>query len=587
MPLSLLLAQQFTMLTDGVRKLSRWESLTDTFALVARRLRSAFLVQWFGTALPLAGLDLLVTIGNLDELQARWAMVTRGRRDDAGSPGPNLMEPLLGYTGTLAGVLAFPLNGMVAAMILGSVMRRWWQKLLAGLVWISGGGLLTAVLLLGGPLLALGLIPYAISGQASDLYDVLGGLAALALPLHRLWAQLSGREPIRNPLLRQLVVLADRLAALVAQVLGAVAVAVTRIAPQLGPAVDAARATLHAVGQILDAIQLVVLSVLDALGLMLRGPASLPAIARGVVTALAGLAGKLGRMTAATLTGLAAIVMGRFAPTLYAVVRFTVDAAKFVHKVIVDHPTVRWLLSLLGIIRVVRAWYARRPPAPVKPRKSKPPSPWVTSFPVPGSVVKLGRLLTTTPSVPSLTVSAPPLVAPGLIPPIAGAMRAGLLAAPADPFALTTPQRAALERFRRPPSVFGGMRADLLRRTEEAGTTGGMFALADVLAGITPYLTRSAESVMPAQVRSFLPRLGALLDAIDLNLHGKARTRPTKDLREPADVRPVIGRLRVRTAAGSQAGPPIRDFVTALRREFDARTYPVPAPADRASRGTR
>jgi len=89
-PLSLLLTQQFAVLTDGVRKLSRWESLTDTFALVARRLRSAFLVQWFGTALPVAGLDLAVVIGNLDELQARWAMVTRGRRDDGGFPGPNL-----------------------------------------------------------------------------------------------------------------------------------------------------------------------------------------------------------------------------------------------------------------------------------------------------------------------------------------------------------------------------------------------------------------------------------------------------------------------------------------------------------------
>lgn len=588
MPLSLLLAQQFTVLTDGVRKLSRWESLTDTFALVARRLRSAFLVQWFGASLPVAGLDLQVTISNLDELQARWAVVTQGRRNDPGSPGPNLTEPLLGATGMLAGVLTVPVNGVVAAVLLGTVLRRLWQKLLVGLAGISGLGLVA--LLIVSPLFGLTLIAYAISGQASDLYELLGAVAALALPLRRLWAQLSGREPIRNPLLRQLVTLADRLAALLAQLLGAVAVAVTRIAPQLGPAVDAARATLHAIGQILDAIQLVVLSVLDALGRMLHGPASPPAIARGVVTALAGLVGGLGRMIAATLTDLVAIAMGRFTPTLHTLVRFTVDAARFVREVIVDHPTVRWLLSLLGIVRVVRAWYASRPSAPAKSRKRKPPpSPWLTSFPVPGSAVKLGRLLTTTPPVPSLTMSAPPLVGPDLIPPIADALREGLLAPPADPFALTPPQRAALERFRHPPSVFGGVRAELVSRRQEADTTGAMFTLADVLAGITPYLTRSAESVMPAQAQSFLPGLGALLDLIDLNLHGKARARPTKDLPEPADVRPVIGRLRVRTDAGPQAGPAIRDFVTTLRREFDARTYPVPvpAPAATARRGVR
>jgi hypothetical protein len=114
-----------------------------------------------------------------------------------------------------------------------------------------------------------------------------------------------------------------------------------------------------------------------------------------------------------------------------------------------------------------------------------------------------------------------------------------------------------------------------------------MFTLADVLAGITPYLTRSAESLMPPQAQSFLPKLGALLDLIDLELHGKAGTHPTKDLPEPAAVRPVIGRLLVRTDAGSQAGPPIREFVSMLRRELDARTYLVPAAAGGDRRGAR
>ena len=92
---------------------------------------------------------------------------------------------------------------------------------------------------------------------------------------------------------------------------------------------------------------------------------------------------------------------------------------------------------------------------------------------------------------------------------------------------------------------------------------------------------------MSQQAQSFLPKIGALLDRIDLELHGKARPHPTKDLPEPADVRPVIGRLLVRTDAGSQAGPPIREFVSMLRRELDTRTYLAPTVAASDRRGAR
>ena len=95
MPLSLLLAQHLTFLTRGVKKLDRWEGLTDTFALVARRLRGAFMVGWFGPGIPVQGLDVVVTVTNLSELYDRYLQVTSGNRG-SGSRGPNLTEPLLG-----------------------------------------------------------------------------------------------------------------------------------------------------------------------------------------------------------------------------------------------------------------------------------------------------------------------------------------------------------------------------------------------------------------------------------------------------------------------------------------------------------
>ena len=574
MPLSLLLTQQLTLLTKGVRQLAAWEGLTDTFALVAKRLRSSFLVRWFGTALPVEGLDLKVTIVNLDELRARYGLVTAGNRG-AGSGGPNLTEPLLGAGGMLAGALASPLNAMVAIVLVESFLGRWWQRLIAGLGWISAGGLVTAALLVAAPLVALGLIASGFGGQASDRHDLLGALAAMALPLQRLWAQLTRREPARNPLLRQLLTLGDRLAALLAQMVGAIAVAVTRIAPVLRPVTDAARATIAAVGQIIEAIRLVVQDILTAFGLLLRGPGSVPAIVTSVVAAARALVDRLGGMVDATLTELLEIALERFGLTLLAIVVFVVDAARLVKAVILDQAFVRWLRSLGGLAETFRAWRSRPgPPATATPSSKKPPSPWVTSL-VPPSVRAFGKALGLTPTVPLPTLTAPPFVGLENLAPIAEAMRAGLLFAPPDPFALGTGQRDALRRFRRPPSVLGALKAELDEGRKASAEGGRAFALADIYAGLRPYVTRSIELLAPGPAASVLPAIEGLLDRLDVELRGRRATYPTRDLPEPAEVRPVVGRLVVRTGGVPDTEGQFRSFVATLRRELDTRPYTV------------
>ena len=77
MPLAILLADTLSVITTGVRGLMRWQSITEIWILVAARARSAWLVGWFGSRPPIAGVDVLVAFVNHDALRRRWALVTR------------------------------------------------------------------------------------------------------------------------------------------------------------------------------------------------------------------------------------------------------------------------------------------------------------------------------------------------------------------------------------------------------------------------------------------------------------------------------------------------------------------------------
>ena len=92
MPLAILLQEQLGILTRGVdEKLRHWDEATERFALVVDRLRSAYLVHWFGTALPSVGVALRVGLANMHELRARWLAIgaRRRRRNAARRPEPD------------------------------------------------------------------------------------------------------------------------------------------------------------------------------------------------------------------------------------------------------------------------------------------------------------------------------------------------------------------------------------------------------------------------------------------------------------------------------------------------------------------
>lgn len=572
MPLSMLLTDTLSTVTVKVKELSPWQGLTDRLTLVAARLRSAYLVGWFGTRLPVRGICLHVAFVNMHELRHRWLSIGAGRRAAPGRTGPNLTEPLLGMGGALAGMLAAPLNSALLTTMLASLIDNIWVQLGAVLNWLSGGFLLTAVMLMVPVATVAGLPALGLGGHAIEMHNLLGAVAELAAPLRRLWEQLTGpREEVANPLLRQLLVLGDRLAALMAQALGAVAVIVAWLLPLLPAHVDAVIYTMLASQELAGGISFVIHDTVAALALLWTGNSSIPAVLRAVVGILQRLFATLGERLGKWWVDARRVLTARLPTAGLALATWIAGATTFVRRVLVEHPTVMWFRSFLGSAETFAAWRKRTSPPP-------PPSPPSTPFTLPGPVRGLLLDIGMPPAAPTLPSPGPlpSLVPLDVIPPLADVLRTSGLAGP-DPFALTPTQRAALERYRRPPSVFGGQWAELRRRAEAPEAVSPTMALADALGRIHPFVTRSANLVVPQHAGGFLPSLETKLVEIDAAVRRRPAPHPTALLPEPSEIRPVIGRLRVRRAAPEADRAVLEAFVSGLRRQLDLAPYTVPA----------
>src|SRR5438132_9148564 len=108
MPLALLLQKTIKAFSTGIQQLDNWNQLVQLERLLIGRARSAFLVHWFGTPLQLHGAHLRVVISNIAALQSRYQAI-RAANSQAG--GPNLLKPLAGMSGALAGMLLSPIAG--------------------------------------------------------------------------------------------------------------------------------------------------------------------------------------------------------------------------------------------------------------------------------------------------------------------------------------------------------------------------------------------------------------------------------------------------------------------------------------------
>jgi hypothetical protein len=571
MPLSVLLSGYFGEFDRGMRPLAPWQGLTERFELVVSRLRSAYLVRWFGAGIPTSGITVRATIVNSDELRTRWLGIGGDRNRRPGPPDQNLLEPLLGTTGLIAGALAAPLNAMLLAPLVWRLFDGALFKTAAVLNWLTFGGLFTALLPLGALAVALGLPLLANTADARSAYELLGALAALAVPLAAFWNQVTGpRALVRNPLLRAVLDLLDRVAAAAIQLVGVTAVLVVRVAPLLEPLVAGARATKDAALALIDMIRVSVVSTVDGVHGWWSGRSSPLAVLRGVVRLVTRLFDAVPRIVAATGTKMLSLLRFDVLVTGMALAGALSTVRGAVRSQTVEHPTVRWLRSFLQSIAALRAWRRRTtPPAAA-------PSP-------PGLVGRTARSLGTAllrrtgmpATVPQLAL--PASLFPLLAPPGLSLLDTSRLLTAGRP----RPGGAPLAG-RTPPSVFGGAWRELQRESESAESRVRAIAAADYLQRLAPLVEHRAGQLAGPPMASVLPLLDDALERLEHALRSdRSRRHPTRLLEAPREMRPVIGRLVVRAEAGAGARPRFEDFVVALRAELDRTPYPVPTGGGR------
>src|SRR5438094_7726628 len=102
MPFIVLFHEVFDKFAKAVKKLERWNELVDLEILLVARGRSAFLVHWFGSLIPLDGSSVRIAIVNFEALRRRYSLVMSKRRSKL-SEGPSMLEPLADISGSFAG----------------------------------------------------------------------------------------------------------------------------------------------------------------------------------------------------------------------------------------------------------------------------------------------------------------------------------------------------------------------------------------------------------------------------------------------------------------------------------------------------
>jgi hypothetical protein len=562
-PLAILLQERMAVLTKGLKKVERWQTAMETFTLVIDRLRSAYLVAWFGTPLPTAGLQLKVAFANMDELRRRWIAIGAGRKETPPA-GPNLLEPLLGMGGTLTGVLASPMYSILLGLALGSLIDRWYVAAYAVANWLTAGLLGTAIFTAGAVALPYVLLAWAVSGRPRELFDFLGAAADLAEPLWRFWLQVTGpREAVRNPLLRELLLLGDRIAALTSLLLGAFAVVVTRVGPLLEPMRVGLVATANLTQELWLLLVFVVRQTIDfAVGLV-AGPDSVATIVSSVVGLLTRAFTRLGASLGRAWDTISGFFSSFFIQAELAAAAWARWGVPFIRTHTIDHPTVAYVRSFISQLAVAAAWRRRTAPPPAPPPPPSSPglvgrlTGWVVSALTAG-------MPKSTPSFPTLP-SLPPTVPLGAIGPLArGALKLGVVA---NPLELGAEATAVLRRAAHPPIIFAG---EWSRLGEEAQKKEPLERALET----ATYLSLVERIVSPAAAQR-VQALEGILSRLDAYIRKERPRQPVLDVPEPTELRPVIATLRVRAHGSSE--PALRAWVEDLKAAFGTAPYPIPA----------
>ncbi|MGE3621651.1 MAG: hypothetical protein AB7L84_14430 [Acidimicrobiia bacterium] len=567
----LLLENRLGILNAGVAAIDRFGSLMDRAVLVMRRRQGAFLHSWFGPGLPIDGLDLRVAVANAPEIQQRVTGIRdlqdRYRRWEQ---GPNLLEPVAGLAGVFAGML---IGGLVGAITVGSVvvgllmlqirfferigtavgggMSEWFAwKRLQGVVGDRSGGVGA----------------WYTSGREGARW------AEAGIDLGR---EALGERPDRPTTVRgALLDLADRLAALGAQVLGGAATLLSFVpllrvlagvaTPILG-LIDVAREIIvQAVTDVVDSVEGVVRrsGILDLPGILVRALGA----AVGHIVGFVGQGLRLVRRPFEVLaTGLAAAWRDNGTPMLRRITEHPVvvllrgmgAAGAQIRRLGTEiaglFPDIGRNILPTSVAAVATAVSA------VASRFSSP-GPSVASRAwgwIRGKLAGGGG-----PSLPPIP-TPPPLLTPPLASAVAAAARAEMAELP-------------LYVVGSVPRVFPAEAARLDARIRAAETEPAYRAAALVLQG--------AARLAGPEVDAAVAGVSAELDRVEQLLRRRPRARPpVRDVAPPRRLVPVLRRVRVTGTEPRHQGE-VRAWVDEVVQRLRAAPFEVPTAATAGAR---
>jgi hypothetical protein len=600
MPIALLLQDMLTPLGAAGPVLERWQAMLRLEAVVVARARSAFLTQWFGPRLPASGGRPLIVIENVQALAAQYRRARAASA--AGDTGPNLLEPVAGLAGIGVGLVLSPTGALLTLFtlvrvslgnVMGVLLTITHGSLMIEMMTLFGGGLLLG---LGLPLALLGGLGYllymAFSGNDERVrqFELLGLATRMLQSILRFIGLLTGpRTAIRNPLLRALLEMADTLAALAAQLVGAFFWVLARVGPLLGPNLLQFAALR---GLALAALALVRDILLDAYQALLRVVTSEQGQRASPWEALQALFAHVERLVERIAAGTAlafATLARQLTERLQALATTTegelTDLGRQALDVVREMPQVRVIRGLIAMVDAIKVIVGAVPaaPAPPPPASSAAPS---TAQQIAGSAAALVPALIDAhvgprPPAPGLEAAGVVVTLTRLGLDIHTRWGDGPDADAVSPFALSEATRANVDALlRSPASVFGGERAALREELGGATPAAALRALNAEDLRYRDLLYAVVAHVLPPHMQAWLPTLRDTFHAIDLHLHGlrdegEPGDYPVRSVPDNGLLRPQVHRLVLRETDGDEVS--LRNLATDLQRLLRAQTYLAPA----------
>lgn len=596
MPISLLLTSLSAPLASLAAAFGRWNAVLRLEAVVMDRARGTFLVEWFGARLPRSNRRLSVVIDNLEALGERYREARS--RSMGGQTGPNLLEPVAGMAGMAVGMFISP-TGIV--MYLYTKLRESMGPILAVLLTVlyspiivaemTGLGTAAAVILLPIGLIA-GIVYAAINAGDDNIrvlqFELLGDATRMVQSLTRFLNLLAGpREAIRNPLLRGILILFDRIAALFAQLIGAAAWVLTRVAPLILPTAIQFRAMQQLGAFTFDLARSLLVGAFDVLSRLWRseeGGRAAPwrlllamfdhvmDMARRMVEGAGTVLSALGQQLGDRLATMANKATGH--------ARLVADAAT---ALISDIPLIRTFRAAAAMVTAVRSILGSGSGS--AGRASPPPPSSGGAGAISQALAPAGIVtgLLNEPLPPSLSaaeVMVRDARASGK--PVTSAWGPDFTESMAAPFELDPATQALSQRLIAPPaSVFTGERRVISEELGGRTPEQGLEALRTHELRYRDLLYAVVGRVFPPLARAYIPELLGVFNAIDRYIYDRDVPEgeppfPVRRLDDNGRLRPVVRRLVVRSSVGGD-DVSLRNLAQALTTLMRRQDYFVPA----------